>query len=99
MVQNIKYADPDVKQPFIFHPAIAPDDSYIIFDNNEGLFVCYRQNGGSWSEAISLNEYLSEKKATIPSISPDGRFLFFASQNNLYWVSTRIIQKLKNKIQ
>ena len=98
-VQDIKFADPDISKTFIFHPAIAPDDSYIVFDNNEGLFVCFRQNDGIWGEAVSLNELLNAPNATIPSISPDGRFLFFASQNDLYWINTDIIQKLKTKIQ
>jgi len=99
VIQNINFADPDISQTYLFHPAIAPDDSYIVFDNNEGLFVCFRQSDGLWSDAVSLNELLDETNAVIPSISPDARFLFFASQNDLYWISTDIIQKLKNKIQ
>jgi hypothetical protein len=97
VIQDIQFAESTVTPSAKFHPAIAPDDSYIIFDNNEGLFVCYRQSGSSWSKAISLSEYLGQRKATIPSISPDGRFLFFAYQNDIYWVSTDVINKLRDQ--
>ena len=99
IVQNIKFADPGIRQTFIFHPAIAPDESYIIFDNNYELFVCFRDKDDSWGDAVSLSKLLDVTNPTIPSISPDGKYLFFASQNDLHWVSTEIIQKLKAKIQ
>jgi Tol biopolymer transport system component len=97
VVQNIGFSDSSVTNTILFHPAIAPDDSYLVFDNNEKLFVCFRHNDGSWGLAISLNKYIDAKNATIPSITPDGKFLFFALQNDLYWISTDIIQDLKSE--
>lgn len=97
-VQLIRFADPDAGRSGIFHPAIAPDESFLVFDDNEGLFVCFRQTDGSWGYAFSLNGLLNKTNATIPSVSPDGRFLFFASQQDLHWVSTGIIQELKTNI-
>ena len=99
VVQNIRFADPDIRQTFVFHPGIAPDESYIVFDNNNGLFMCFRQDDGSWGAAVSINELLNVTNATIPSISPDGKYLFFAANNDLYWVSTGIFLKLRKKIQ
>lgn len=99
VIQNIRFSDPAIRQTFVFHPGIAPDESYIVFDNNNGLFMCFRQDDGSWGAAVSINELLNVTNATIPSISPDGKYLFFAANNDLYWVSTGIFQKLRNKIQ
>ena len=99
VIQNIKFADPDVEHAYISHPAVAADNSYLIFDNNEGLYVSFKQNEGLWNDAVSLNELLKKSNATIPSISTDGKYLFFASQNDLYWVSTDIIKRLKVKLQ
>jgi len=99
VIQNIRFPDPDIRQSFIFHPGIAPDENYIVFDNNNGLFMCFRLDDGSWGAALSINELLNVTNATIPSISPDGKYLFFASNNDLYWVSIGIFQKLRNKIQ
>jgi hypothetical protein len=30
-----------------------------------------------------------------PSVSPDGKHLFFARQGNIFWVDTKIIKDLK----
>lgn len=32
-----------------------------------------------------------------PSISPDGKYLFYASYRDIYWVSTEVIHRLKPK--
>ena len=39
----------------------------------------------------------------FPYVSPDGKYLFFTRRNNpnkddIWWVSTKIIKKLKDKI-
>ncbi len=81
----------------IFHPGIAPDESYIVFDDNNGLHVSFREADGSWGNAVSLGEILKERVATIPSISPDGEYLFYASHYDLYWVSTRILERLRHR--
>jgi hypothetical protein len=33
--------------------------------------------------------------ASIATISPDGKYLFYTYRGDLYWVSTEIIAKLK----
>jgi len=67
------------------HPFIAPDESYIIWDGqrnspirNADLFISFRQDDGSWGEAIKMgpeiNTPVSEWGARV---SPDGKYLFF----------------------
>lgn len=93
--QAIEFADPKLESRSIFHPAIAPDESFLIFDDNKGLYVSFKENDGLWGKAISLSNSLKEHDATIPAISPDGEYLFYASQGDLYWVSNRILEKLR----
>ncbi len=79
------------------HPCIAPDGSYLVFDVEAGshLFVTFRLGGGSWSAPVDLTEHGIPRDAGIASVSPDGRYLFFAWQNDLYWVSTSVVEALR----
>ncbi len=67
-----------------FHPFIAPDESYLIWDaekvdeNTPDIYISFRQKDGSWGAAISLgakiNTPLYEQHARV---TPDGKYLFF----------------------
>jgi hypothetical protein len=92
------------------HPFIAPDESYIIFDSvREGgygssdLYISFRAADGSWGPAINMGDKInttaSEKS---PSLSPDGKFLFFDWRTKprnadvtIYWVDAQIIETLR----
>ena len=88
------------------HPCIAPDESFIIFDSiipgeEEGeehtdLFVCFRKSDGNWSEAINMGEGINTPGGNIcASLSPDGKYLFYLRNRDIYWVDARIIKELK----
>jgi ankyrin repeat protein len=79
------------------HPCIAPDGSYIVFDVDGGshLFVSFRKPDDTWDKAIDLADHGVELSAGIPSISPDGKYLFFGNKGDIYWVSTKLILKLR----
>lgn len=80
------------------HPCIAPDGSYIVYDTgNQPLFVSFKQNNGTWGSAIYLSQHGISSKANIASISPDGKYLFFADAGDIYWVSTDLIKNLNIK--
>ncbi|MDH4272297.1 MAG: hypothetical protein OEW18_10040 [Candidatus Aminicenantes bacterium] len=92
---DLEFADSFPKIPSIFHPGISPDEMFIVFDDNSTLDVSFRESDGSWGAAVSLGEILGERMATIPSVSPDGKYLFYASHYDLHWVSTKILEKLR----
>ena len=79
------------------HPTLAPDGSYIVFDISGGphLFVCFRNADGTWSEAIDLSTHGIPAEGGIASISPDGKYLFYGFDDDIYWVSTKLIQDLR----
>ncbi len=95
VVQAVGFADSDLQKSPIFHPGIAPDERFIVFDDNNELYVSFREDDGSWGKAVPLGEILGERTATIPSISPDGHYLFYASHDDVHWVSTEILGKLR----
>lgn len=94
-----------------FHPFIAPDESYLLFDSkrndgygNSDIYISYRQNDGSWGNPINLGpEINTEAWEASASITPDGKYLFFnrnmGSDNyenvDIFWVSVDVIKNLK----
>jgi Tol biopolymer transport system component len=76
----------DVRE--VAHPAVAPDESYIIVDSayEQGgrlvgsLYVSFKSSDGSWTKAVSMHGVLKASDTdvyAIPRITPDGKYLFF----------------------
>ena len=86
------------------HPYIAPDESYILYDynnmdqNNNKNLVINLKEGNSWGDPINLSEYIGNSDAYAAFVSFDGKYLFFSSGGNIYWVDAGIIEEIKNKI-
>ncbi|MFT4803942.1 MAG: hypothetical protein ACJAVB_002469 [Cyclobacteriaceae bacterium] len=93
------------------HGFISPSQDYLVVqDQNKenekrkdaDIYVCFKEKDGTWTKPISLgNAVNSNFNERIPSITPDGKYLFFSRYNeegglsNFYWVSTEVIHKLK----
>jgi len=98
---------------FNAHPFIAPDESYIMWDGerdsgygDNDLYISFRQQDGSWSEALNMGDKLNtEAEEGGPHVTPDGKYLFFTRmvpsargpQSDLYWVDAQIIETLRPK--
>lgn len=89
-------------------PYIAPDESYLIFssgnEQNYGdLYISfYNKQTNTWSKPLSAGELINtQSQETFPVVSPDGKYLFFTrwtdekNDMDVYWVSTKFIEKLK----
>ena len=67
------------------------------------LYISFRNKDGNWTKTKNMGpEVNSIAEENWPVISPDGRFIFFSSNrgqgNNfpdIYWVSSKVIDKLK----
>jgi Tol biopolymer transport system component len=86
------------------HPFIDPDERYLLFDSNidslgtKNLFISFRMEPGKWSPSINVNELLGfPNHAALPHVTLDGRFLFFRSRGDIYWVSASFLKDLKEK--
>jgi Tol biopolymer transport system component len=87
---------------------VSPDESFIVFYSNlpdnfgQGdLYVAFREPDGSWTKPQNLGKKVSTAGYDYaPSISPDGRYLFFTRdvlnhEGDIYWISAEIINDLR----
>ena len=91
-----------------FHPFIAPDESYLIFDSrteagNLDMYISFRQKDSLWGPAINLGAQLNtELSEGSGSITSDGEYFFFTrflsnGDKNTMWVDAEFIEKLRPK--
>jgi len=86
------------------HPYIQPDEEYILFDcqredgyGGEGdLYVSFRDDDGGWSDALNLGADVNGPGVDFcASVSPDGKYIFYTKNRDIYWVSISILETLK----
>lgn len=86
---------------------VAPDESYMIFcstrENGFGrgdLYVSFKNEDNEWSTAISMGKEINTHNYEYcPFVTKDGKYLFYTSNQDIYWVSTRIMEQLKKNIR
>jgi len=95
-------------------PCFAHDGSYLIFSSfrkgnysRQDLWITFNKGQNEWSEPINMERSGAKINLThqvFPSLSPDGKILFFTRHSadgkiaDIYWVSTNVIEKLKNMV-
>jgi Tol biopolymer transport system component len=84
---------------------ISPDNSTLIVHSDKpggfggwDLYIAFKDKSGNWTELKNMgdviNTNLPEANATF---SPDGKYIFFSRGDDIYWVSTKIIEDLRPK--
>jgi len=93
-------------------PCIAKDGSYIIFSSYgsstkyQQLYISFNKGNNEWATPLTMEKSgakinLANYSQVSPSLSPDGKYLFFSRHNeagepfDIYWVSTSVIDTLK----
>lgn len=76
---------------------MSPDESFLLFSSNRPLtgdtedmhiYVSFRSADGTWSTPRRV----SDIPGRFPSISPDGKYLFFCGEDgNVYWADANMI--------
>ena len=83
-----------------FAPFISPDGSFLIFTSigrpeGSGLYITFRKEDGSWSEAKYMDEPFGSG-ALLTTLSPDGKYLFFTGRREgrkgVFWVDACILK-------
>ncbi|MFD2588387.1 ankyrin repeat domain-containing protein [Croceitalea marina] len=85
---------------------VAPDESYLIFcaQRREGLgrgdlYISFKKADGSWSTSVNMGDKINtEGHELCPFVTQDGKYLFYTSKQDIYWVSTEIITELKTAV-
>jgi hypothetical protein len=90
-----------------FHPFVAPDESYLIWDAQENgkldMYISFRQKDGSWGDAINLGDNINtELSEGSGSVTSDGKYFFFTrflsnGEKNTMWVDAGFIEALSPK--
>jgi hypothetical protein len=95
---------------FGLHGFIDPLKNFILLDapkyndssRDRDIYVCFRNNDSTWTRPVNLGKEVNTiYNETCPSVSPDGKYLFFSRYNeagglpNIYWVSSEIIRNLE----
>jgi hypothetical protein len=92
-------------------PFIAPDESYLLFSRGDtnrdigDLYISFKSKiKNEWTAPVKMGEPINTKaQERFPSISPDGKYLFFCrsgngGQDDVYWVSTKVIDDIKSEV-
>ena len=84
---------------------IDPDESYIIFcSTREGslgrgdLYISFKNPDGTWTEAVNMGTPVNTVHHELcPFVTQDGKYFFYTSDEDIYWVSTSIFEELRKK--
>lgn len=87
-------------EKYEFDPYISPDEKLIIFSINErgnsSLYYSYKDQNNKWTTAQNLGNKINiTNQDFAPSLSADGKFLFYSNNGKLKWVSSEILRKSK----
>ena len=82
---------------------VAPDESYLIFCaiRRDGLgrgdlYISFKDENGNWTQAKNMGTAInSENHELCPFVSRDGKYFFYTSNQDIYWVSTEIFEGYK----
>jgi len=89
-----------------YTPFISPNEDFLLFASNRHnpseescrIYVSFFEKG-KWSSPVNMNSYFNfDKDSRDPYISPDSKYLFFSSDENIYWISSKIIHKIKKEL-
>jgi len=95
---NSEYAEGDVY--------IAPAQDYIIFVSSDrpggfgqgDLYISFRLPDGTWSTPTNLGPTINtERTDYCPVVSPDGRYFFYSSGGDVYWMEAGFIAEMRNE--
>jgi len=87
---------------------IASDGSYIILSSQnrddtmgkQDLYISFKDSKGAWTKVQNMGERVNSTSDEIcPSVSLDGKILFFTSRRrgkaDIFWVDAKVIEDLK----
>jgi Tol biopolymer transport system component len=96
---DLVHLGPEVNSPGQdAYPFVAPDESYLLFqsilpDGQPGIFVSFRTPDGKWTHRQAVD--LGSHAAGLPWVSPDGKYLFFSADGDIYWVDSLVFKSLR----
>lgn len=82
---------------------IDPEEDYIIFcaERPDGLgrgdlYISFKNPDASWTKSKNMGQVINTSGHELcPFVSKDGKYLFYTSNQDIYWVDARIIEGLR----
>ncbi|MEL7001667.1 MAG: hypothetical protein AAFN93_02915 [Bacteroidota bacterium] len=82
---------------------VAPDESYLIFcaarrgGYGQGdLYISFKDEHGNWTQSKNMGSSINnDKHQFCPFVSYDGKYLFYTSDREVYWVSMEILERFR----
>jgi len=86
-------------------PCFSPDGRILLMHSrreggfgNWDLYVAFKDESGGWGELKNLGPAVNtDKQESSPTFSPDGQFIFFTRETDIYRVSAKAIEELRPK--
>ncbi len=84
-------------------PYVSPDESLMFIKSQRpggagmvDAFVSFRNADGTWGEPRNLGKpFNTSGMEASPDLSPDGKYVFYAIDGDIYWVKSDFLKKLK----
>lgn len=97
-----KFSDPQnvggplSTEKYEFDPYISPDERFIIFSINENgnssLYYSFSDQKNNWTQPQRLGDQINTTRQDFaPSLSGDGKFIFYSNNGKLKWVNSEIL--------
>jgi len=94
------------------HTFTAPDQSFVLMDaraddslGKGDIYVAFADGEGGWSLPVNLGPGVNSTFGeSCPSLSPDGRFVFFSrydeegERSQIYWIDAGVIEEARLRL-
>lgn len=82
---------------------VAGDESYVIFCSTRedgygrgDLYISFKKRDGTWTESKNMGDKINTPGHQLcPFVSKDGKYLFYTSEKEIYWVNADIIDRFR----
>lgn len=83
---------------------IDPDESFMIFCANRpgglgrgDLYISFKNADGTWSKSKNMGRQINSANHELcPFVSKDGKYFFYTSDKDIYWVSAEVIEDFRD---
>lgn len=82
---------------------VDPNETYVIFcaERPEGLgrgdlYISFKKKDGTWTPSKNMGSVINtDGHELCPFVSMDGKYFFYTSNQDIYWVSTEIFETMR----
>jgi hypothetical protein len=107
--ENPRWSSPEIfaipKGGEIGNLYVSPEEDFLLFGCDlpgfgmGDLWVSFRRSADEWTEPINLGSEVNTAAIdAAPTLSPDGKYLFYTSAGDIRWVSSAVINRCHHEV-